>query len=289
MISTRPQPYTLTDEIFDRSLQVIQRSGAVELIESYHAQTRGPGGRPRCGRRFTLLAVLVVGLAVMRVGRAASMAEIFRVIGTLTPVQLSAVGMDPDDAPEPEARQGGYPAFHGWLTRLLAPLDSGADLPARRVSNKEHKQQIAERSVEQVEASETALSRLHEVVNAIVAASVDDKLTAGYAGDIIADETIVDLAGPSDGLGTKDDKHRSAAYMARYYVRDGSDNSVRSRFGDVVQFKKAAVGIGVTAVSRVGTPDNLYGVGRLRAWRKRSCINRRTVLTGGRRVVVCRI
>ncbi|WP_312977264.1 hypothetical protein [Corynebacterium sp.] len=260
MISTRPQPYTLTDEIFNRSLQVIQCSGAVDLVESYHAAVRGPGGRPCRGQRFTLLAVLVVGLAVLRVGRAPSVAEVFRVIGTLTPAQLAAVGMDPDEVPEPGARQGGYPAFHGWLTRLLSPLDSGADLPARRVSNKEHKQQIAERSAEQVKASETARCRLHEVVNAIVAASVEDKLPVGYAGDIIADETIVDLAGPSDGLGTKEDKYRSAAYMARYYVRDGSDNSVRSRFGDVVQFKKSAVGIGVTAVSRVGAPDDLYGV-----------------------------
>ncbi|AWT24952.1 hypothetical protein Csp1_01240 [Corynebacterium provencense] len=189
------------------------------------------------------------------------MAEIYRMIGTLTDDQLAAVGMEPAEAPETgtDCRRG-YAAFQAWLTRLLAPLDPGADLPARRVTNREHRRQVAARTDEQVEASELALQRLHEIVNALVAASVDSMAPVGYEGDIVADETIVDLAGPSDGLGTKDDKRRSAAYAGCYYVRDGSDNSVHSKFGDVVQFKKSAVGIGVTAVSRVGAPDDLYGV-----------------------------
>lgn len=189
------------------------------------------------------------------------MAEIYRMIGTLADDQLAAVGMDPAEIPEQDVDcQRKYRAFKGWLTRLLAPLDPGADLPARRVTNREHRRQVAARTDEQVAASELALQRLHEVVNAIVAASVDAQAPIGYQGDIVADETIIDLAGPSDGLGTKDDKNRAAAYAGRYYVRDGADNSVHNRYGDVVQFKKAAVGIGVTAVSRVGAPDHLYGV-----------------------------
>ncbi|WP_312098636.1 hypothetical protein [Corynebacterium dentalis] len=189
------------------------------------------------------------------------MAEIYRMIGTLTDDQLAAVGMEPAEAPETGADcRRGYAAFQAWLSRLLVPLDPGADLPVRRVTNREHARQISARTDEQVEASELALQRLRDIVNALVGATVDSLVPVGYEGDIVADETIIDLAGPSDGLGTKDDKHRSAAYAGRYYVRDGSDNSVHSKFGDVVQFRKAAVGIGVTAVSRVGAPDDLYGV-----------------------------
>lgn len=261
MISTRTQPYLLATDNFDRCLQVVTASHAAELIEGYHAAIRGIGGRPRRGRRFTILAVLVVILAVTRVGRSPAMAEIYRMIGTLTDDQLAAVGMDPAEAPEEgvDCRRG-YEAFQAWLSRLLAPLDPGADLPARRVTNREHTRQIAARTDAQVEALELARQRLHEIVNVIVAASVDSMVPVGYEGDIVADETIIDLAGPSDGLGTKDDKRRSAAYAGRYYLRDGADNSIHNRYGDVVQFKKAAFGIGVTAVSRVGAPDDLYGV-----------------------------
>lgn len=260
MISTRTQPYLLTDFTFDRSLEVIHRSGAVELIEEYYRECRSPGGRPHSGRWYTVLAVLVSGLSVIQVGRTPSIAEIHRVIGTLTPEQLEAVGMDPDDAQEDPGGRSDYPAFHAWLTRRLAPLDPGVDLPARRVTNRAHRRQLAARTEEQALASETARQRLQDIVNRIVTAAIEDQIPAGYRGDIIADETIIDLAGPSDGLGTKDSKHRAAAYFASYYVRDGADNSVHNSYGEVVQFKKAGFGIGVTAVSRVGTPGDLYGI-----------------------------
>lgn len=102
-------------------------------------------------------------------------------IGTLTDAQLAAVGMDPDEVSHGGADfRRGYAAFHAWLTRLLTPLDSGVDLPARRVTNAEHHRQIADRTDEQIEASELARRRLHEVVNAIVASSVDEAAPAGY-------------------------------------------------------------------------------------------------------------
>jgi hypothetical protein len=261
MISTRPQPYLLADRTFDRSLQIIERSGAVELIEGYHRERRGPGGRPRSGRRYTVLAVLVSGLAVFQVGRTPSIAEIHRVICTFTPEQLAAVGMEPAEMPVDRAdERSDYPAFHGWVTRMLAPLDPGPDLPARRVTNRAHRRQLAGRTEEQAEESEAARQRLHDVVNLIIAASVDDRIPDCYRGDIVADESIIDLAGPSDGLGTKDSKHRSAAYAGNYYVRDGADSSIHDAYGEVIQFKKAGFGIGVTAVSRVGAADDLYAI-----------------------------
>jgi len=176
MISTRPQPYLLAERTFDRSRQIIQRSGAVELIEGYHRERRGPGGRPRSGRRYTVLAVLVSGLSVFQVGRTPSIAEIHRVICTFTPEQLAVVGMDPTEVPADRAGdRSDYPAFHGWVTRMLAPLDPGPDLPARRVSNRTHREQVSGRSENQAEASTLARERLHDVVNAIVAASINDE------------------------------------------------------------------------------------------------------------------
>lgn len=224
----------------------------------FHRDTKRPGGRPRSARRFSITAVLVVGLAILRVGRAPSSAEIYRMICTLTAAQLQAVGMDPTEVRPATVRE--YSAFHGWLTRTLDPLDSGADLPARRVSNTVHQQAVADRDVEQRCAAEVARRRLHDVVNALIAGSVDDKNPEGYAGDVVADGTIVDLAKASAGMGSGPGKKRAAAYLGAYYARDGADNSIHNALGEVIQFVKSGFGMEITAVSRVGGPHDLYGV-----------------------------
>ena len=61
---------------------------------------------------------------------------------------------------------------------------------------------MAARSIEQEEASEVASERLHQVVNALVTGSIHEQAPKGYRGDIVADETIIDLAGQSTGLGS---------------------------------------------------------------------------------------
>lgn len=258
MIRNAPVLYHLSKYNFSRCLEVVIRSGVVAMIEAVRAQSRGAGGRKPTGRRFTLTAILTVALAVFRVGRSPSSVEIYRGICTLNHDQLVAVGMDPQQAGPFSTRE--YKTFHARLTRLLEPLDPGADLPARRVRNSEHKAMLAARSDRQRHASEMAGVHLHDVVNAIIAGSVDERTPEGYQGDIVVDGTIVDLAKPSAGLGTTDNKSRGAAYLARYYVRDGSDYSLHTGFGDVIKVAKSGFGVEVTAVSRVGAPDDLYGV-----------------------------
>ncbi len=261
MISTRSQPYRLTNDNFDRCLQIITRSGAADLIEHYHHKRRGNGGRPRSGRRYTILGVLVVGLAIICVGRPASMAEIHRVLGTLSDEQFAAIGMDPAGGDESNrGTQSDYPAFQAWLTRMLVPLDSGADLPARRVTNRDHRRHLASRTDERWKDSKLARERLHEVVNRIVAASVRESNPAGYRGDIAADETIIDLAGQSQGLGSRDDKQRAAAYSGAYYARDRADNNVLGNPARAKQLAKTASGLGATVVLRLGRSNDLYGV-----------------------------
>lgn len=258
MIRTGPVAYHLSQHNLTRCLDVITRSGAVTMIEEFREQSRRAGGRRPAGRVFTLTAILTVALAILRVGRSPSSAEIYRTLCTLTPEQFTAVGMDPQQSAPASARE--HKAFHARLTRLLEPLDSGLDLPARRVRNGEHRAMLAARSDRQRHESETARVRLHDVVNAIIAGSVDERTPDGYQGDIVVDGTIVDLAKSSAGLGTREDKSRGAAYLARYYVRDGSDYSLHTGFGDVVTVAKSGFGVEVTAVSRVGAADDLYGI-----------------------------
>ena len=166
--------------------------------------------------------------------------------------------MDPGERHLPTT----YQSFWGWLTRRLEPLDAGIDLPARRVSNKDHRVQLASRTAEQNAASELAHHRLHIVINRIVAGSVEDIAPPGGRGDVVIDETIVQLAGVSSGLGTRDDKYRGAAYAGSYFTRDRvthsistSGNSVKER-----QVKNSGIGLGITAVSRLGPAEDIYAI-----------------------------
>ena len=256
MISTHDSAYKVTDQVFFSCVNIIHRAGIGAIIAEAHRKHHGSGGRrPQC--RFTWDAVLAVALCIIHVGRVPSMAEIYRLMRTLTPEQLAEVGMD---ARELAAQQPG-PGYHAlitWIHRQCVVIDPGADLPARRVSNLQHRQMVAGRTEEAREASEVAQQTLDRAINAIVAASVEEKVPAGYHGDVVADETIIDLAGPSSGLGARDEKNRGAAYMGRYYVRD--DRGVPQTTALPVYIRKSGFGVGLTAVTRVGPPGAVESV-----------------------------
>ena len=118
---------------------------------------------------------------------------------------------------------------------------------------------MAARSIEQEEASEVASERLHQVVNALVTGSIHEQAPKGYRGDIVADETIIDLAGQSTGLGSRDTKRRGAAYSGTYDIRDREDQSLHSELGNR-RSTKGGVAVGITAVCRVGPPRAVYSV-----------------------------
>ncbi len=201
-----------------------------------------------------MLGYLTVKAALMAIPRAASDAEAYRVIRELTVDQLERLGMNA------EVRTASDKAFYNWIARRLRVVDPGFDLPARRVTNAEHRRHVGSRTPEVSAAVHLAADRLHAVVNLLVAASVDETHPAGARGDIVIDETVVDLAGQSDGLGSRDNKFRAAAYMGAYYVRDREDNSINTAGQPVKTVKKAAFGIGITAVTRIGDVEDLYGV-----------------------------
>lgn len=256
MISSRDAAYHPTDRAFAECAALIRRADIGPILDAARRQARGPGGRPpQC--RYTLDAVLTVALWITHAGRVPSMAEVHRVLRILRPDQLARVGMA-GQSPAAQDPGPGYAAFMAWLHRQLALIDPGADLPARRISNREHRRMLAARTREQCEASQRASGALHRIINRLVAASIDDADPDDYHGDVVADETIIDLAGPSAGLGSRDDKARGAAYMGAYYARD--ERGVPQSAGMPPRIRKAAFGIGVTAVTRVGPPGAVEAV-----------------------------
>lgn len=92
-----------------------------------------------------------------------------------------------------------------------------------------------------------------------MAGSIHEQAPKGYRGDIVADETIIDLAGQSMGLGSRDTKRRGAAYSGAYYIRDREDHSLHSEPG-TRRSTKGGVAVGITAVCRVGPPKAVYSV-----------------------------
>lgn len=251
-MTTEPLPYSLTDEVLERSYTVVDRSGVAVLIDQLADEWRGSGGRRPAGVIPSMTTYLSVALATMLVPTTPTVRRVHRSIDQMGPGQRRIVGLDHDGPIV------GYPSFHAWLTRRLQPLDSGLDLPARRVTNGSHRATLAARTREQQEASAKAKELLHTVVNLLIAGSIDDKNPEGGVGDVVADETIINLAGASEGLGIKDDKVRGAAYIGAYYLRDRNSGSVVLGNG-VRDVSKRGFGIGITALSRVGSKKGLYG------------------------------
>ena len=247
------QRVMISPDYVESCAAVIEKSGAHQMIDFYFRQDRGVGGRKSSGPRYSMLGVLTVGLALIGIRRVPSMAEIWRTLWTLEPAQQARLDLDLS------CGEGTYRAFAMWLTRRLEPLDSLPDAPARRVKNRDHRRMLAALSIEQEQASEVASERLHQVVNALVAGSIHEQAPKGYRGDIVADETITDLAGQSTGLGSRDTKRRGAAYSGGYYIRDREDHSLHSELGNR-RSTKGSVAVGITAVCRVGPPRAVYSV-----------------------------
>lgn len=254
MITDKTPPYRLESEHFYRCVDVIERSGAAELIETYYEMARGPGGRPPSGRRYTVSSVLATQLAIIGITRVPSLAETHRVICTLDDDQLVAVGMDPEQR---QLGAGEYPRFRQWWGRMLEPLDPTGDLPAQRVTNKKHKDQLAARTEAEQLKAELAHRRVHDVFNRIIAGSITIPIQEGDQAGRMVDETIIDLTRPGRGLGSRDEKSRGASPMGRYIVWDEVDNSVERPAGKkVLKPKKHGYSIGITAVSVCGPPGN---------------------------------
>lgn len=258
MITPITPECVLSDETFKQALDVIERSGAAELIDSYADDAKGPGGRRSAAHavRYTMMAVLVALLARIMLTRTPSIRGILATIADLTDVQRAAAGMAGAD---PAAIRADYVRFHSWLTARLAPLDANIDLPARRVRNDCDQQQRTERTAETVAANRAALERSRIVINRIVAGSVFEQAPPQCRGDMVADGSILDLSGPAS-LGVKANRRRGAAPMGRFYARSARTNTVHTETIPAQRIRKAGYGIELTAVTRIGSPDAMHAV-----------------------------
>lgn len=245
---------------FTDALAVIDRSGVAEMIESFYDEDRPPGGRPPGRIVYTVRAVLVACLLRIIECTPPSYAGILATLAEFDAGQLAAVGMAGQDmTPVREDGDSEYKKLHGWFDRRLEPLDPGVDLPARRVTNELHKAMIARRTAEAQQRAALAEQRIDALLNSIVAASVEEATPSAYCGDLVADESIFDLAGPSAGLGSRPDKRRAAAYCGKYYRRDKQTGEVRT-VRMPIESSKTGFGVGVTAISRVGPPQAVHAV-----------------------------
>lgn len=251
-------PFLTSTTQFDRAYDLIARSGIASDLDSLYEARSAGGGRPPAGIHYTLLAVLVATMLRIMAMRPPTYTGILTMIATFDSEQLDAVGMGGQDTrPLWDDNKVEYGRFAGWLTRRLDPIDPGFDLPARRVTNKEHLAAIRRRSASERKRAAAATEELRRLINALVAASIRDPDPSGFRGDLVADESIYDLAGPSFGLGTGLDKYRAAPACGRYYSRDRNTGAIS--YPDTPQaIRKAGYGIGLTAITRVGPPDALH-------------------------------
>ena len=237
------------------AVDLVSRSHAVEMITAWQRED-GIAQRPAHRHpQFTLQAVLVAMVLIPEIGVTTTVREILRTIYSLTDHQLDWVGMtinsearaafDDDPKKREEAR------FRVWLHAQMVCLDAFSDLPARTMTNGEFATAIASRTDEDRALADRRNLRSTEIVNSLIAASIDWTGLAKWRGDMVADETILDLAAVGEGMGSKPDKIKSAVSRARFYVRQ-DNNDVRSDGDSGKRTRKVAFGIGVTAVMAVG-------------------------------------
>lgn len=260
MITTIRPTLTVSDELFAEALTVIDRSGADHLLETIYELQAGEGGRRSSGIQYTIRSFLVAVLLCVMLKRPPTIAGTLQTISDFTADQLGAVGMGGEDLSAVRtASKSEYAKYHAWLSRRLATIDPDPDLPARRITNGEHRKIVSGRTRACREESENARVRLNDVVNRLVAGSIWTTAPTGCAGDLVADESIFDLVQNMNGLGVADEKYRGATPFARAYGRDRR-NKVRATDGQKAAMSKSGIGVGLTAVTRIGEPDRMHSI-----------------------------
>ncbi|BAK38204.1 hypothetical protein MLP_51900 [Microlunatus phosphovorus NM-1] len=253
---------TVSAAVFNQVVKWINLRPAVEYAETVIAAHRGHGGRKPGPITYSLHGVLVAAACLIGEGRTPSLKRIHRVLLVgFTDDQRTKVGIDATTdvvsqlGSSKKERENEYKRFYGWLDRCLRWFDPHFDIPARKITNGEFRRLMAARTEADREAAAAAFDAAHTFVNLIVAGSVRETNPAGYVGDLVADETIYDVAAIRYGDGMRDDLRRSAVPMAAFYRR--KDGTVKTGPSAGASRDKMALGIGVTVASRVGAPGSI--------------------------------
>lgn len=253
MITKREAAWTPKDHAVETALRLVRRSGVCELLREAAERDCGEGGRPRSGPvEYTLEGVLVAILLLLESTQTPSMHAVLKcLLLGMTPGQRQLLGVTPHVPDLPDAQwRAEYGRYYQWLTRSLAPMDSAFDLRAQRTTPAKDAEVIKGRTRKQEIRSRVAHRLAHRVINRLIAASVLDPNPAGYRGDVVADESIINVSNRNNRApdGTWE---RSAVAIGAYYSHEKPDGDNGGKRGH---------GIGVTAVVRVGGPDSMHAV-----------------------------
>lgn len=241
------------DGVTREALDFVNRSGVCVNLRKATARARGAGGRPAGAEvLYTLEAVLVAMYLLIRKATVPSIRAVFHcLLREMTADQRQTLGMTPEPPPFAtyDERKREYHRFHHWLTRSLLPMDSGFDLPAQRSTVAEDRRRIAARSPEDHLKSRRAERLTTLLINDLIAASIHEQCPEGYRGDVVADETIMDVS-DRNRKAPDGEWYRSAVYSGAYY-NQGDKGGLKPKRGH---------GLGVTAVIRAGSPDTMHKV-----------------------------
>lgn len=266
MIRPRQPMCTIADTTFHQALTVITKSAAPHTIERHYHESVHAGGRTSCGVDYTVTAVLTALLVRFLMGRPYSLRGAMDTIGELSPRQLDAVGMTKQDCTvihEDSSRE--YKRFHRFWAARMQPLDPDWDLPSRRLTNSEFNERRAARTPKDLQRSQQADERLTTVINDLLYGSVRHPRAAGYAGDLVVDETIINTANPGGVLGAAGNRYRGASSIAASWARD-KDRKLVATATDRAQLTIRTVlsdfgfGVGASFLSAVGQRDALHAV-----------------------------
>ena len=178
----------------------IDRTGLPALIRQWQAEDGIIDRAVRRGPQFTVRAVLTALHLITRISATVTVAEILRVLYRLSPVQLEMVGMTINEGDRDRFRYDEQycrredARFRSWLTSQLEVLDAYWDQPAAMMENREHKRRLAARSAEDHAKAARRMERGRIAANALVRASLDWDVLGGWRGDLLADETLLDVA-----------------------------------------------------------------------------------------------
>ena len=251
--------YLFDDEAVREASVFVTRTGVPALIRQWQAED---GFVARQGRlpRFTLEAVQTALHLIVSVTATVTIAEILRVIYRLTDVQLAMVGMVITDDQRRDFLAGTSRAisedarFRDWLRGQLDCLDAYWDMPAKMLENGEYRRRIDGRTEADRQRAAQRVERGSQMVNALLRASIDAEAMAGWQGDLLADETLIDVATVRAGMGAKDLKLRSAVSRSDFYVRTQTHETIvrADGLGSRRDIVKLGFAVGITAVHAVG-------------------------------------
>lgn len=254
MIANPRPDWTPHDRAVKDALELVNSSKVCAVLRRVKERERKEGGRPPSPIiEYTLEAVLAAMLLLVRHGRTPSIRAVLTcLLGELTPNQRTLLGVT-RIVPATlvgKAWEDEYGRFYKWLKRALTPMDGGFDLRGQRVSVTEHERSLTERTDDTRLRAGVARRLGAALVNDLIAASVHDAHPEGYRGDVVADETIIDVA-QRNKRDENGEWTRAACYLAGYYNQGKDEETAKPKRGH---------GVGVTAVVRVGAPDSIHKV-----------------------------